>query len=100
MGVRGPGSPCNDCSRHETDCPFNNLCNPNPKCRKWSAYAQRTTYEEVKAEFALKRAKAREKADGKARCSHRARKVSWCNLKKRFCDSPNEYETCDDYEGG
>jgi hypothetical protein len=34
----------------------------------------------------------------KRRCSHRARKISWCNLKKRFCDSPNEYERCEDYE--
>lgn len=33
----------------------------------------------------------------KERCAHRAKKISWCNKHKRFCNAPDEYDTCSDY---
>jgi len=34
----------------------------------------------------------------KRRCTHRAKRIAWCNKLKKFCNAPFEYETCKDYE--
>jgi len=34
----------------------------------------------------------------KPRCRFRSKRISWCNLLKKFCNSPYEYETCKRYE--
>jgi len=33
----------------------------------------------------------------KERCAHRSRRISWCRLHGRVCNSPDEYEVCPDY---
>jgi len=34
----------------------------------------------------------------KRRCKHRAKAIAWCNKLKKWCDAPNEYDICKDYE--
>jgi len=34
----------------------------------------------------------------KRRCKYRAKKIAWCNLLKKICNAPSEYETCKKYE--
>jgi len=45
----------------------------------------------------FKGTKENEGRNPKRRCANQSKRISWCRLKKRFCNSPSEYETCPDY---
>jgi len=33
----------------------------------------------------------------KRKCKHRAKAIAWCVKNAKWCDAPNEYNTCKDY---